>query len=169
MILLILLYLLAIFYLIKFVKKIIINSKISIDYKEFMYKRNPLTETEKKFVQYIKPITDKNNLIIMTQVPLQSIFKANNQSNFNKIKAKTIDFALVDNNYNYKGFIELDDYTHSRADRIKRDIFVNKLFETNNLKLKRIKVSKEYNLMDIDNYIKEITYQAYLETIVKVV
>lgn len=160
MILLILLYLLAIFYLIKFVKKIIINSKISIDYKEFMYKRNPLTETEKKFVQYIKPITDKNNLIIMTQVPLQSIFKANNQSNFNKIKAKTIDFALVDNNYNYKGFIELDDYTHSRADRIKRDIFVNKLFETNNLKLKRIKVSKEYNLMDIDNYIKEITYQA---------
>lgn len=87
MILLILLYLLAIFYLIKFVKKIIINSKISIDYKEFMYKRNPLTETEKKFVQYIKPITDKNNLIIMTQVPLQSIFKANNQPNFNKIKA----------------------------------------------------------------------------------
>lgn len=47
MILLILLYLLAIFYLIKFVKKIIINSKISIDYKEFTYKRNPLTETEK--------------------------------------------------------------------------------------------------------------------------
>lgn len=156
MILLILLYLLAIFYLIKFVKKIIINSKISIDYKEFTYKRNPLTETEKKFVQYIKPITDKNNLIIMTQVPLQSIFKANNQSDFNKIKAKTIDFALLDNNYNYKGFIELDDYTHSRADRIKRDIFVNKLFESNNLKLKRIKVSKEYNLIDVDNYIKDI-------------
>lgn len=156
MILLILLYLLAIFYLIKFVKKIIINSKISIDYKEFTYKRNPLTETEKKFVQYIKPITDKNNLIIMTQVPLQSIFKANNQSNFNKIKAKTIDFALVDNNYNYKGFIELDDYTHTRTDRIKRDIFVNKLFENNNLKLKRIKVSKEYNLIDVDNYIKDI-------------
>ena len=156
MILLILLYLLAIFYLIKFVKKIIINSKISIDYKEFTYKRNPLTETEKKFVQYIKPITDKNNLIIMTQVPLQSIFKANNQSNFNKIKAKTIDFALVDNNYNYKGFIELDDYTHRRPDRIKRDIFVNKLFENNNLKLKRIKVSKEYNLIDVGNYIKDI-------------
>lgn len=156
MILLILLYLLAIFYLIKLVKKIIINSKISIDYKEFTYKRNPLTETEKKFVQYIKPITDKSNLIIMTQVPLQSIFKANNQSNFNKIKAKTIDFALVDNNYNYKGFIELDDYTHTRTDRIKRDIFVNKLFENNNLKLKRIKVSKEYNLIDVDNYIKDI-------------
>lgn len=156
MILLILLYLLAIFYLIKFVKKVIINRKSLINYKEFTYKRNPLTETEKKFVQYIKPITDENNLIIMTQVPLQSIFKANNQSNFNKIKAKTIDFALVDNNYNYKGFIELDDYTHTRADRIKRDIFVNKLFESNNLKLKRIKVSKEYNLIDIDNYIKDI-------------
>lgn len=156
----IVLYFLAIYYFIKFIKKIYISNKIQINQKDFIYKRNPMTETEKKFISYLKPITDKNNLIIITQVPLQAIFKTNNQSNFNKIKAKTIDFALVDNNYNYKGFIELDDYTHNRENRIKRDIFVNELFNINNLKLKRIKVTKNYNLIDLDNYIKEITSQA---------
>lgn len=148
-------YILAIYYFIKFIKRIFVDNN-KVNRKEFVFKINPMTETEKKFIGYLKPITDKNDLIIITQVPLQAIFKTNNQSNFNKIKAKTIDFAIVDNNYNYKGFIELDDYTHNREDRIKRDNFVNELFTSNNLKLKRIKVNKNYDLIDIDNYIKEI-------------
>jgi hypothetical protein len=152
------LYILALYYVIKSIIKICIKN--NINKKEFTYKNNPLTETEKNFIKTIKPFTDKNDLIILSQVPLQAIFKTNNQSNFNRIKAKTIDFALVDNNYNYKGFIELDDYTHNRQDRIKRDNFVNQLFAINNIKLKRIKVAKEYNLIDIDKYIKEITNQA---------
>lgn len=160
MILVIILYFLAIYNFIKFIKKIIKNNKTEINKQYYTYKNNPMTPTERKFIGYLKPFTDKNNLIIMSQVPLQAIFKTDNQYSFNRIKAKTIDFAIVDNNYNYKGFIELDDYTHNREDRIKRDIFVNQLFEINNLKLKRIKVAKKYNLTDIDNYIKEITSQA---------
>ena len=148
---------LIIYLILKYANK---SKIVNINNLDFVYKKSPLTETEKNFVEYLKPITDKNNLIILSQVPLQAIFKTNNQTNFNKIRAKTIDFALIDNQYNYKGFIELDDYTHNRNDRIKRDIFVNKLFEINNLKLKRIKVTKNYNLIDIDNYIKEITNQA---------
>ena len=139
--------------------KISTTKNYKISRKEFDYKYNPMTETEKTFIKTLKPFTDKNNLIILSQVPLQAIFKTYTKSNFNKIKAKSIDFAIVENNYNYKGFIELDDYTHNRQDRIKRDIFVNKLFSINNLILKRIKVKKEYNLLDIDNYIKEITNQ----------
>lgn len=137
-----------------------VNNNYKITKKEFDYKYNPMTETEKIFMRTLKPFTDKNDLIILAQVPLQAIFKTDTQSNFNRIRAKTIDFAIVDNNYNYKGFIELDDYTHNRQDRIKRDIFVNQLFSANNLALKRIKVKKEYDLLDIDNYIKEITNQA---------
>lgn len=156
----ILLYILGFYFFIIFIKKVIIANADDINKRDFMFKYNPMTETEKNFISYLKPFTDKNNLIIITQVPLQAIFKTNTQSNFNKIKAKTIDFALVDNNYNYKGFIELDDYTHNRTDRIKRDLFVNELFKSNNIKLKRIKVTKNYNLIDIDNYIKEITCQA---------
>lgn len=140
--------------------KIATTKDYKINKQDFSYKHNPMTETEKSFMRTLKPFTDKNDLIILSQVPLQAIFKTYTQSNFNRIKAKSIDFAIVDNNYNYKGFIELDDYTHNRQDRIKRDIFVNQLFSTNNLVLKRIKVKKEYDLLDIDNYIKEITNQA---------
>lgn len=132
-----------------------INNNSSITY---LVKNNPMTETEKKFVSYLKPLTDKYNLIILPQVQLQSIFKqANNKdiTSFNKIKSKSIDFAIVDNNYNYKLFIELDDYTHNRQNRIKRDIFINNLFNIYNLKLKRIKVKNDY-MQDIENIIKEV-------------
>lgn len=152
--------LIATCYFVTALTKITTKKDYKIIRKEYEYKYNPMTETEKKFMATLKPFTDKNDLIILAQVPLQAIFKTYTQSNFNRIKAKSIDFAIVDNNYNYKGFIELDDYTHNRKDRIKRDIFVNQLFTTNNLVLKRIKVKKEYDLLDIDNYIKEITHQA---------
>ena len=126
---------------------------------KYLVKHNPMTETERKFISYLKPFADKENLIILPQIPLQAIFKNIDKkdiSSFNKIKSKTIDFAIVDNNYNYKLFIELDDYTHNRTDRIKRDIFVNNLFNIYNLKLKRIKVQNYYNLDELESIIKEV-------------
>lgn len=125
----------------------------------YLVKNNPMTETEQKFINYLKVFTDKYNLIILPQIQLQSIFKTIDKkdiSNFNKIKSKSVDFAIVDNKYNYKLFIELDDYTHNRQDRIKRDVFVNNLFRTYNLKLKRIKVQNNYNLEELENIIKEV-------------
>lgn len=135
------------------------NNNNENDIKNYLILKNPMTDTEKKFVSYLKPFTDKYNLIILPQVQLQSIFKVYNKkdiSSFNKIKSKSVDFAVVDNNYNYKLFIELDDYTHNRKDRIERDIFVNNLFNTYNLKLKRIKVQNNYNLEQIESIIKEV-------------
>lgn len=126
---------------------------------KYLVKNNPMTETEQKFINYLKVFTDKYNLIILPQVQLQSIFKTIDKKNitdFNKIKSKSVDFAIVDNKYNYKMFIELDDYTHNRQDRIKRDIFINNLFKTYNLKLKRIKVQNNYNLEELENIIKEV-------------
>lgn len=113
----------------------------------------------KKFLTYLKPFADKYNLIILPQVQLQSIFKVSDNkdiTNFNKIKSKSIDFAIVDNKYNYKLFIELDDYTHNQKNRVKRDLFVNNLFNAYNLKLKRIKVQNNYSLEQIENIIKEV-------------
>ena len=152
-------YLLAIiFFILGFILKILNNKNNNETNKKYIVKNNPMTETEKKFISYLKPLTDKYNLIILPQVQLQSIFKTINKKDiatFNKIKSKSIDFAIVDNNYNYKLFIELDDYTHNRQNRIKRDIFVNNLFNTYNLKLKRIKVKSDY-MQDIENIIKEV-------------
>ena len=110
-------------------EKGVINENSNI--KRYIIKNNPMTETEQKFLSYLKVFTDKNNLIIIPQVQLQSIFKTIEKkdiSSFNKIKSKSIDFAIVDSNYNYKLFIELDDYTHNRKNRIQRDIFINNLY-----------------------------------------
>lgn len=156
----ILIWLVIMFYISKYIIKKI-NNNYSYNYNNFgnyLIKTSPMTETEKNFISYLKPLTDKYNLIILPQVQLQSIFKQTNKKDiatFNKIRSKSIDFAIVDNNYNYKLFIELDDYTHNRQDRIKRDIFVNTLFDTHNLKLKRIKVKNDY-IQDIENIIKEV-------------
>lgn len=126
---------------------------------KYLIKQNPMTETEIKFIKELKKITDINNLIILPQIQLQSIFHTINNkdiTSFNKIKSKSIDFAIVDNNYNYKLFIELDDYTHNRKNRIQRDQFINELFKTYNLKFKRIKVQNNYNIEDLTDIIKEV-------------
>ncbi len=143
-------------YVIKYIKS---NKSSTINENCYLPKTNPMTETEKKFLTYLKPFADKYNLIILPQVQLQSIFKVSDNkdiTNFNKIKSKSIDFAIVDNKYNYKLFIELDDYTHNQKNRVKRDLFVNNLFNAYNLKLKRIKVQNNYSLEQIENIIKEV-------------
>ena len=51
-------------------------------------------------------------------------------SNFGKIKSKHIDFALAKKeNLDVVLIIELDDYSHSRRDRIERDAFVDSVFD----------------------------------------
>lgn len=150
-----------IFFILGFIIKLLKNNLITeFDNNiKYLVKNNPMTETEKNFISYLKPLTDKQNLIILPQIPLQAIFKNINKkdiTSFNKIKSKIIDFAIVDNNYNYKIFIELDDYTHNRTDRVKRDIFINNLFNIYNIKLKRIKVQNNYNLEELEKLIKEV-------------
>ena len=150
----VLLYILG--YIVKYINS---NKNITINENCYLPKMNPMTETEKTFLSYLKHFTDKHNLIILPQVQLQSIFKLSNNkdiTSFNKIKSKSVDFAIVDNKYNYKLFIELDDYTHNPKNRIERDSFVNNLFNTYNLKLRRIKAQKNYDLELIENIIKEV-------------
>lgn len=127
--------------------------------KDYLILKNPMTETELKFCLNLKEITDKYNLIIIPQIQLQKIFKTYDKNNikaFNKIKSKSIDFAIVDSNYNYKMFIELDDYTHNKKNRQERDIFINDLFSKYNLKLERIKVQNNYNLEQLEKITKEV-------------
>lgn len=148
----------VIFFIIGLILKLLSKENNNNNIK-YLVKNNPMTETEKKFISYLKVFTDKYDLIILPQVQLQSIFKTIDKkdiTNFNKIKSKSVDFAIVDNKYDYKMFIELDDYTHNRQDRVKRDIFVNNLFKKYNLKLKRIKVENRYNLEELENIIKEV-------------
>ena len=114
-----------------------------------------LTATELKFYKLLKTATDELNLVICPQVPLYEIVRNKNFKDFNKIQAKSIDFVIVDPNLKIRICIELDDYTHNQTRRIKRDIFVDKLFKDLDLKLIRIPVQKFYDLEELKNKIKE--------------
>lgn len=128
------------------------NEDISSLYEKKTYL---LTQNELKFYKLLKNITDKNNLNIFCQVALYEIIKSKNIKDFNKIKSKTIDFVITDVNCKIKLCIELDDPTHIKENRQKRDEFVDNLFKELNIKLIRTPVQSYYNLNELENKIKE--------------
>lgn len=136
-----------------------------INYKDiYKPKRYIITLTELNFYNILLEITKELDLILFSQVSLYNIIetKYNNQSAFNKIKSKTIDFVLVDkNNCRIKLCIELDDYTHNRYDRIERDKFINKLFSDLEIDLIRFKASNYYNKEALKKRIQESIHEHY--------
>lgn len=128
-----------------------------INYSKYYKRDYVMTQTELIFYRKLKEITDKLELTIFPEVDLERIIKVyNDESAYrNRIKSRCIDYTIV-NNKNCKIIccIELDDYTHNRYDRQKRDDFINALFENVGLKLFRVKVGN-YNLEEIENNIKE--------------
>lgn len=128
----------------------------NIDYNEKYKKKDYLlTQTELKFYKLLKQITDELNLVVCPQVTLYQIVQNKNFKDFNKIQNKCIDFVIAEPNLKIKLCIELDDYTHNRNKRVKRDEFINKLFSDLGIKLIRIPVQGYYNLEDLKNKIKE--------------
>ena len=91
-----------------------------------------LTQNEFNFYNRLKEITNPLNLQILAKIRLADLIEVDtNQINkkdymkyFGKIKSKHIDFAIC-NNMNIIALLELDDSSHNRADRQKRDNFVN--------------------------------------------
>lgn len=117
-----------------------------------------MTQTELKFYRELKKVTDKLELTIFSQVGLERIINVidNNNKDRNRIKSRTIDFAVVNNkNCKIVCCIELDDYTHNREKSKKADAFKDSLFKQVNIPLHRIKVNNYYNLEQLENIIKE--------------
>lgn len=128
----------------------------NINYNEKYAKKDYLlTQTELKFYKLLKQITDELNLVICPQVTLYEIVNIKDYKGFSKIQSKSIDFVIAEPNLKIKLCIELDDYTHKRGKRIKRDEFINKLFDDLGIKLIRIPVQNYYNLEELKNKIKE--------------
>lgn len=126
-------------------------SKINITENiEYQKKKYLLTTTELKFYKVLKEVTDKLNLVICPQVAMYEIIKTKKQSTFNRISRKTVDFTICKQNLEIVCCIELDDYTHNQIKRVKRDIFVNKVFADAGQKLLRIQVSNIYNKQELE-------------------
>jgi len=129
----------------------------NIDYNEkYTKKEYLLTQTELKFYKLLKQVTDELNLIICPQVTLYQVIQNKNFKDFNKIQNKSIDFVIAEPNLKIKLCIELDDYTHNKNKRVKRDEFINKLFSDLGIKLIRIHVQNFYNLEELKQKIQEI-------------
>lgn len=136
------------------------SNKKTYNYKDIYNKKQKLlTQNEKLFYNVLKEITQEKNIIINTQVVLYEIIETQKNKYFNyyfnKIKAKSIDYVLTDKEFNILLCIELDDITHKRKDRIKRDNFLNELFKELGIKLLRIPVQNYYNVERINKIIKE--------------
>lgn len=150
------------------------NNKSNKNFKELMQKeksvikeknpnlpyklnKNIFTNNERFFYKILKEITYNMDLIIMTKVRLADIIYTNeyNYTYFNKIKAKHIDFVLIDNNGEIKLLIELDDKSHENYERKERDKFLNEIFENLNINLLRIPAKYIYNIEELKTKIKE--------------
>ena len=95
-----------------------------------------LTDRERDFFRVLKPVADEYGLHILMKIRLADLVEPLPKDRnpfwmecFNKVKSKHIDFALADDDAEIIALIELDDSTHSRADRVERDIFVNAVLE----------------------------------------
>ncbi|MCI9286803.1 MAG: DUF2726 domain-containing protein [Clostridia bacterium] len=131
-----------------------INTKKNINYA---LQENIFTNNERFFYKILKEITYSMDLIIMTKVRLADIIycKNNNYSDFNKIKAKHIDFVLIDNNGKIRLLIELDDKSHENYERKQRDKFLNEIFENLKINLLRIPTKNIYNIEELKAKIEE--------------
>ena len=131
------------------------NEKENINIALYEKKEYLMTRNELKFYKQLKKITDKLDLTIIAQDSLYQIIKNKEYKDFNKIKSKSIDFVITENNGKIKLCIELDDSSHNKNNRIKRDNFINEIFKQTNINLLRIPVQAFYNLETLENKIKE--------------
>lgn len=133
------------------------NQKIEINNYNEKYEKVDylLTKNELKFYKILKQVTNKLGYSLFCQVALYEIIKSKNYKDFNKIKSKSIDFVITQENCKILLCIELDDISHERNKRIERDNFINQLFKDLNIKLLRIPVQNFYNMEELENKIKE--------------
>ena len=92
----------------------------------------------------------KDRVVILAKVNLADIFFVarpnENQTYRNKIDRKHVDFLACDPTTMKPLFgVELDDKSHSRSDRVERDIFVDQVFQVAGLPLIRIPAKAGYD------------------------
>ncbi len=103
-----------------------------------------LTPKEYAFFKALQPIANKYNLLICPKIRLADLLEIQKDVKdkmkwFNYIKAKHIDFTICDLNLNVKFLIEIDDRTHDKPDRQKRDEFVDSIFKKINIHVLHIR------------------------------
>lgn len=111
------------------------------------------------FYRDVRPIADKLGLLVFTKMRLADLLyipkgTADYQKWFNRIKAKHIDFILVDREMNIKLLVEVDDPTHNKPDRQARDEEVDEIFRQQGLEVLHLRAwGKQYGADDLETII----------------
>ena len=107
---------------------------------------------ERSFLGVLELI-DLGELTVTSKVRLADIFEVKpgldrsaRQTAINRITSKHVDFLLIQKTDGKPILgIELDDKSHERASRVKRDAFVDETFQATGLPLLRLKAQATYN------------------------
>ena len=110
-----------------------------------------LTKAEQKFFHVLQDAIP-DGLMICPQVRLANLVQVTDRYKrqyqyFNRIQAKCVDFVLCDKQSTAPMLvIELDDTSHMRRDRQKRDAFINETLANVNLPILRVKAQSRYRV-----------------------
>lgn len=108
------------------------------DIEKLPYRRKfLLTKNEYWFYKSLKEIADKYDFAVLAKIRFADLVEVSAEADkkeymkyFGKIKSKHIDFILCKKDNLYPELlIELNDSSHNKEDRIKRDDFVKKIAE----------------------------------------
>jgi len=140
--------LLLLYALLSVLKKTKQKQSGAIDFSAYQLRESVLTKNEKEFYEILKVVV-RDNQVILSKVRLADIFEISkgkgSQSALNRIHSRHVDFLICQNESLRPLFaIELDDKSHERSDRVKRDDFVNQLFEKTELPLIRFRAKYRY-------------------------
>ena len=112
----------------------LLSQKITpnINYRESYRSKKLLSRRELQEYHKLKEYADERKWLICPKVRLWDLIEpinSKNQTLINKIQSKHVDFVLVNQNMDVIGVLELDDSTHDRSDRQRRDHFVREALE----------------------------------------
>lgn len=115
--------------------------------RPYFRRRSLLTETERHFYKVLKTVARR--YCILSKVRLADLIGADDrhkfwQANFRRICSKHIDFVICDSELSPIVAIELDDPSHQREDRKRRDRDIRNLFDAVGFPLLRIEVRPDY-------------------------
>lgn len=120
------------------------------------YKRQShlITKIESESFNYLEPIVAQYGCRLFAQVRIADVISVSGSQGrswwraFTKISSKHVDFVVVDSRFRILCCIEIDDVSHKRKDRKKRDAFVNKVFSSAGLTLLRCEPKKESRIVE---------------------
>ncbi len=140
-----------------YVDEVVIEKQIEYPYKSMNY---VFSMAEYSFYKVLKEALKNDHVEIFPKMRIADMIyvdtKSKYMSHFQKISQKHVDYLLC-KSIDCKPLcaIELDDSTHGKADRRKRDEFVDSVFKSSNLPLVRFKCNSSYNIESIRDELKQ--------------